>query len=1475
MRFAYKQPFSLGLFLLLIAKVSGQPKCKVEYYSTEQGLSHQRVTAMLKDREGFMWFGSWDGINRFDGHIFVSYKSFPGDKFQLGNDRIDHMIEDEAGHLWIQAYDGQIYRFDKKDKQFLPLSTIINPDGKQKTIFSTILAASGGWLWLQSVKEGLFCVSQTNLSQEHFFRYRKEAAEDYQLPANKISFFHEDREHRIWIGTPDGLCCLERSTTGIYKNNKLVSPGIATGITLTAFNEDADHLYFSTTTGNLITFEKGSRTFFVRKIASGRLNALLRSKKKDVLYATASLGEVITVDLKTQKFTTTRYYSAERLYALYEDQTGSLWIEPEKRGAIRFDPLSHSFQAFSLTTGESLNYIGNRFRILEDDNGTTWVNMKEGGFGYYDPDKKNIAYILNTPDAAAYRLPEIVYTIYYDKAGILWLTTNERDLIKIVLQGDNFKQQLLVTSASSKSDNEVRGIFYDKKGRLWIGAKRGNLYIYQNDVPITNLFVNEPPEGLGGIYSILQDSRGNIWMGTKGHGLYKASPVNKEETKYHLENFVRNTTDSNSLPCNEIYALLEDRQGRIWIGSFDNGLALVVNEPNGTRFTHIGEALKQYPGGPFQKIRHMALDGEGNIWIGTTNGLLVLDANHQHLPVYQHKTYSKVPGDKESLGNNDIQFIHQDSKNRMWLATSGGGFCQAIGKKPFQSLQFKNYTTRDGLPNDYILSCAEDKQQNLWIATENGLSKFNPETGVFRNYDSYDGLPKIAFSEASACREFPSGHLAFGTRHGYLFFDPKHLSSKPIPATIALTNLQINNEDAGPGANESVLKTDINSVSSLTLKYNQNIISIDYAIPDYRTGNRQAFAYRLLGFDTTWHDDRQQRRSTYTNLPPGHYVFEVKSGSSDLYLNQPYRQLAITILPPPWKTGWAYLLYAVLAVALLFFIRRYALAMIRLRNKIAVEQKLAALKLNFFTNVSHELRTPLTLIINPLEQVARKEKLSPETASYIDVARKNAARMVRFINQLLDLRKVQSEKATLHISRVEVVSFVKGIAEHFTEAAGSKRIKLDISSDGKELIAWIDAEKLDVVIYNLLGNAIKFTPEGKLIRILIETIPGEKSFSIAVCDQGPGVPGEKLEEIFELFHEGGPSGEKELKGTGIGLALSREFVNLHGGNIWAENNRDGGLTVKLQLKLGTEHYQQENSSFVDLPEAVPLYEKPVRRAPLPQPGHPELPEGQEAPLVLLVEDNDDLRTFIRGQLSEYYRVEVAGNGEEGLQKAINLMPDLIVSDIMMPKMDGIEMLDKVKNDISTSHIPVVLLSAKYSIESQIAGLKYGADYYITKPFNNEFLVASIDNLLRQRKKLFEVLIGKEKPVAPGPEPVTITSRDELFLKEVVRVVEDKMADVDFNMEAVAGTMAMSYSNFYKKFKSLTGSVPVEFVRDMRLQRARQLLEAGGNNVSEVAYMVGFSNPKYFSTCFKEKYRVSPSDYLKTNTSEKTRNNLKE
>jgi DNA-binding response OmpR family regulator/nitrogen-specific signal transduction histidine kinase len=549
---------------------------------------------------------------------------------------------------------------------------------------------------------------------------------------------------------------------------------------------------------------------------------------------------------------------------------------------------------------------------------------------------------------------------------------------------------------------------------------------------------------------------------------------------------------------------------------------------------------------------------------------------------------------------------------------------------------------------------------------------------------------------------------------------------------------------------------------------------------------------------------------------------------------------------------------------LFWIVRRAALTMLQLRNRIAVEKKLAELKLNFFTNVSHELRTPLTLILNPIEEIRKQEKLTLQGRQYVEVVRKNANRMARFVNQLLDLRKLQSGKAGIHPSKVEVISFVKSIGEYFLEQAKEKRIDFQVVSDSSAIEAWLDADKIETVIYNLVANSFKFTPEGKSIRVHLATLPDQDKLQIAVIDQGKGVPPELLNQIFELFYEGSETNDKATKGTGIGLALSKEMITLHGGHISARNNQEGGLTVTVILPVGKAATAKTTLTY-EPPIEVTNDQLPVTGQETTTPV--VVPAGNQ-PLLLVVEDNTDLRAFLRAQFITHYRVEVAENGEEGLAKAIELQPDLVLSDIMMSKMDGIQLLDKLKNNIATSHIPVILLTAKSAVESQIEGLEYGADYYITKPFRQDFLEAAIRNLINKRQQILASLLDNKKPIELEPGEVSITSRDETFLQQIVAIVEEKMTDVDFNIDTVAETIAMGRTTFYRKFKGLTGLAPVEFVREMRLKRAKQLLDAGAGNISEIAYSVGFNNAKYFSTCFKAKYEVTPTEYLKKQEQDK-------
>jgi len=1453
--------------LLFSVLLHAQIKTKIEHYSAADGLSHDGVTTMLKDREGFMWFGTWDGINRFDGTNFVSYKTRPGDRSALKSNRIDNIVEDHDGYLWLGAYDNQIYRFDKRNGSFLAIADILEKHNLRDVLFSNIIPGRKGEVWLTTFNQGIFQILNSKSGVPLIKRYAAGLKGDSGLPSNHVNFFHIDKGQNIWIGTDKGISGFSAAGDGLY--NKIILPAGYNNISYTCIAESNKTLWFGTGTGEVISYEKSLRQISRHKISAHRLNAVLVSRDQHQLYCSAK-AELITLNLDHMRSSMSLAPGDQVLLSLYEDRSGKLWIEPAELGIIMYNPKTRTFRNFYQHVDENFHNKAKEFKVFEDHTSRVWMSMKNGGFGYYNPNIGQIEYFYNHPGSSDRQFSNMIICSYFDPAGVLWLSTHDRGIDKILFQRNDFQHKLLVDNSMNKSDNEVRGIYSDHEGRLWITSKANRTYLYDRGKKIDHIFINEPDGGIGPVYTILQDKKGIIWLGTKGNGLYKAEKVNGQSNKYKLSHYMHNPDDSKTLSNDIVYAILEDKKGRIWIGTYENGLNLVVGEGKDLHFANAANAFKNYPKGQWNRIRHLQQDVKGNIWIATTHGLVIFDPEKG--PDRPFRRYGKIPGDPASLGNNDVQYICRDSKNRIWVATSGGGLNRVLSLSD-KGLKFEVLTKENGLPSDYILGVVEDNSGDLWLATENGISRYNPEHSSFQNYDAYDGLPKTGFSEGS-CLKLPNGDLMFGCIIGYLRFAPGRITNHKINASMAFTRMQVNNKDAYPEDDTSYTNIDVNETNEVVLSYNENTISVDFTVLDYRSGNKQSYAYQLKGFDDNWYKLKNKHSATYTNIPPGDYLFKVKSLSTDLYLNMPQKSLRIRINPPLWRTAVAYLVYAILITAFLEMIRRIAFAMIRLRNRIAVEQKLTELKLSFFTNISHELRTPLTLIVNPIEEIYLQENLSERGREYISVVRRNANRMVRFINQLLDFRKAQSGKMRVRIERMELIAFVKDIAACYDEIAKEKNIQLQIISNVNELFVWIDAEKIDIVIYNLLSNAFKFSGNQTTVSLNVDHDPGQEIFTITVTDQGIGVPQDKLGKIFELYYEVDKKADSTLEGTGIGLALCKEIITAHHGHIEAANHPLQGLIVTVQLKMGNDHY---NEADIFLPDTGPIFPdharqlkvRPSRLSELTfEREHSIVPDQEEKPLVLITDDNAELRKFLAAQLKEFYRVMEASDGEEGLAMAFSVHPDLILSDVMMPKMDGIQMLDRLKNNMVTSHIPVILLTARSSIENQLEGLAYGADYYITKPFPTEFIVAAVSSLLKQRKRIFESLLTHKRTIELHPSEILITSKDETFLKRVISIVEQGMNDPEYNIDSVAESIAMGRTTFYKKLKSLTGLAPVEFVRDMRLKRARQLLEAGENNVSEIAYAVGFNSSRYFSTCFKEAYGVSPSAYAK-NESAKT------
>ena len=1437
------------LLLLGIGQSIAQPKCSIKHYSTIDGLSHHRVMTMIKDRDGFMWFGTWAGINRFDGHSFVTFKTRPGDDSPLKTNRIEQIVEDASGFLWIRCYDSRVYRFDKRQEKFEDISTLTTGKASGSLMFTRMVPLKKGGMALLKKDQGLLVLipakGQFNATE---FGSGKESG--FRLRDGAVTTIDEDHAGHIWVGTTKGMSVISTNAAGVLTEKPL--PG-ANGHHVTSCIIDHNTVFIGTANGTVLSVTN-FKVVGAQQFSAGRINAFLLSAESGKYYCTTQNGDLMAFR-KDLSLISQKNFNRQPLFSLYEDSGRRIWIEPEKTGVLLFQPDQQQFTPFSQVNYSSVYQTGSSYKVFQDAQKRTWINMKGGGFGYYEPQTNQVRYFYNSPEKTDHFFSNMVMDQYYDKNGILWLATDNGGVDKVVFHVNDFKAELIRPEVNQRPTNNVRGIKVDRKNRLWIGTKDGSLSVTANGVQMQDIFVNADQNKIGLVYSILEDSKGTIWLGTKADGLYRAEPTDSSHEHYTLSNY-RHSADPNSISNDAVYAIIEDRNGRIWAGTYGGGLNLLVAENGKVRFAHPGNEFENYPGEDFMRIRSLNLDKKGLLWIATTNGLLISDAPFKIGQNSSFKTYQKVSGDIQSLGDNDVQFIIKDKQQVMWLGTVAGGLNRAIGDRPMQSLRFKNFSIRDGLPSDYLLSAIEDKHNNFWIGTQNGLSKFNLKTEKFSNLDANDGFPLVTFEESSVTED-KDEQIIFGTLKGKVSFYPARLHNSKINAKMTLTSLQVNSEVVMAAEKNSPLQTSIDQSTEIELPYDQDVFSISFAVLDYRSTGKEAYAYRLLGFDSEWRNNGNERRATYTKVPPGTYTFEVKSTAYDIYNNIPRHTLKITILPPPWRTWWAYLIYLVFAIAVLFVVRRIALTILGLRAGIVVERKLTELKLNFFTNVSHELRTPLTLIVNPLEDIAKSENISAEGMRNLAIVRKNAGRMVRFVNQLLDLRKVQSGKATLKIKEVDMNLFVEKIASFFQEELKRKRIGLEIHRSGKPSAIWIDPEKIEIVLYNLLSNAIKANREDHNMRISIEDTNDE--LLICVADQGTGVPATQLEAIFGLYFEGNSSTMHAVKGTGIGLALARELVQLHHGKIYAENNEFGGLTVTVKLKKGMDLLAESDES-IEVDHFGNSADSNYLNTNQEQP----LQTGAKSYIarVLLVEDNEELRTFLYYQLSKIYDVETAEDGLIGLDKATKLLPDLIISDVMMPNMDGIQMLDQLKNQPLTSHIPVILLSAKFSIESQIEGLAYGADFYMPKPFNNELLLTSIENLIRQRQRVFEALKTNKK-LDLEPSAISITSDDEKFLTRIIEIVEKHIQDAQFNIESIATKMNMGRSAFYAKFTSLTNSSPVEFVREIRLKRARQYFDGGRHSITEVAYEVGFTNQKYFSTCFRQQFGITPTEYLKS------------
>lgn len=882
----------------------------------------------------------------------------------------------------------------------------------------------------------------------------------------------------------------------------------------------------------------------------------------------------------------------------------------------------------------------------------------------------------------------------------------------------------------------------------------------------------------------------------------------------------------------------------------------LIDEQNGkVRFIHSGNDLKTYPEVNCSKVRQVFADSKQHIWVATTDGFVVFNADFKNPKDIRYRYNHRDEGKPNSLGANDVYCIFEDADASMWFGTFGGGLNKLKTKfEDNKQFEFEVFDREKGMPNNVVYTIIDDKEGNLWLTTENSIAKFNKKTHIIESFGKGNELENVEFSEASACL-LHTGDICAGAKSGFYTFNPDAVKRRVIQAPLVFTRLLLFNKEVEIGEKGSILQTQLDNTSKIEFTSKQNVFTIEFATLDMRAPEKIQYSYKLDGFDSEWNNVQTKHSATYTALPPGKYTFRVKSTDSEGVWLQNERKMEVIILPSFWQSGFAKFIY-ILLIILLFLTTLYIfLTIFKLKNNVQLEKQMTDMKLRFFTDISHELRTPLTLISLPVDNILQ-EDLDPSIKDQLLLVRRNLDRVMGLINQILDFRKVQNNKMRLTVEEINFGEFTRLCSSNFLEIAHTKNIGFHIVDKSNATKIWVDPERYESILSNLLSNAFKFTPSGK--NITVKTEIKQNVAVLSVIDEGIGIAQEKINFIFDRFFSISTLRNIAQKSTGIGLDLVKKLVELHHGSVRVDSQVGKGSTFEIEFKLGTAHYDGDVDIILS-DEKIPVKE----------PVEPEISVEVEktdqvkvTPLILVVEDNEELRHFLKKSLKKNYRVAEAENGVVGWNKIQQIMPDFIIADLLMPEMDGLELTQKVKEDTRTSHIPLILLTAVTDMESKVAGMKAGADDYITKPFSSEFLHARIENLMNQRLQLQQFYRSQYISVKPDLNlpPLEVKLQEDHFMKALVQLMNENLENFDLNIDLLASKLNMSRTVFFNKLKSLTGLSPVEFVREVRFERAAEYIRDTQLTVAEISYKVGIEDPRYFSRCFKQKFGYTPSEY---------------
>lgn len=1138
-----------------------------------------------------------------------------------------------------------------------------------------------------------------------------------------------------------------------------------------------------------------------------------------------------------------------RNYSITIDSEGDLWVfNPNMdSGVYYYSRRTGRFRYITKESAETPLTSNNITNIIQADDGLMWISTDHGGINLLDKKSGKITYLLNREDDAK-SLGQNTVALYKDNKGIMWARTLREGISyyhKNIIRFPLYRH--FASDPASVRFEDVNKFVEDKNGNLWIGTNGGGLIYFNRKTGKFTQYKHDPgnPNSLSSdiIVSLCIDHDQQLWIGTYFGGL-----DHFDGRKFI--HYKHNDKVPTSIADDRVWNILEDSSNRLWIGTFAAGLQIFDRD-------------KKIFSPPFKQtdirspyISTLFEDTKGNLWVGGYLGIAKILKNGRGVI-----HYNKKKNDPNSLISDDINSITQDSRGLMWIATRDG-----LSILNLETNRFISLTKKDGLPDNQVLNVLEDNRGAMWLSTSNGLGRIilTPGNGTykfqFESFDETDGLQGREFT-VNAALKTNKGELVFGGSHGFNIFDPLSIRPNIDEPKLIFTGFQLFNKSIA--ANEVVnghviLSKAISATQEITLNHSENVFTIEFAALNFFNPNKVTHQYMMEGFDKGWLTaDNATRKATYTNLDGGDYTFKVRAIGQEGKWKPSYIKLKIKVLPPFWKSPIAYVMYVFSIIAVLYYIRKQGIKKIktrfeieRMRKEAQDKHELDIMKIDFFTNVSHEFRTPIALIMAPVEKLL-KQADDNYSRRKLQLIHENSKRLLNMINQLLDFSKMTVKKLQLDLREADIIKFIKEASDLFIDLADKKHISFSFKCDTDSGFAFFDQDKIERIIFNLLSNAFKFTPDFGSVAVeakLLESNSMEMTLlQIKVIDSGVGIPGEKHNKIFERFFQNDMPASLINQGSGIGLSITKEFVDLMGGAISVESEHGKGscFIVRLPLKISQKN---KFTGIENTPEEVDA----------PKRDRPSQEKRNKNITILIVEDNPDFRTYLKDDLRHLYTIAEAVNGKDGWQKALALHPDLIISDINMAEIDGINFCKKIRSDKRTEHIPFILITAFTGDEKQLIGLETGANDYLSKPFNFEILRFKVHNLLKNQQVVKETY---RRQIEAKPGDLEIETPDTKFMRKLLTVIEENIPNASFSVELLSSQMNMSRTTLYNKVFNLSGKTPVEFIRSVRLKRAVQLLLTKQFTIAETAYEVGFNDAKYFSKVFKEEFLMTPSEYL--------------